>query len=151
MATTTTTTEGDRLEGDKETAKTVAVPVDAKKDRSVLDDPQTHTDFTANLDACVAQGTRDDMDATASGQAAVERVWIMSRPPGLGRGARPTVTARRAYVVLRHVQGQTVDPGEPVCETVCRPAVEDAAVATNDPSNRPAAVCSARCGYSKCD
>lgn len=93
---------------------------DAKAKRGApLEDPQLNTDFTYNLDSCVVQGSRNDRDTTATGQAVVERVWITSRPPRLGKGVEPTVTARRAYVMLTHVQGQMIDTGEMICKKVC--------------------------------
>lgn len=90
--------------------------------------PDTNADFTYNLDTCVVQASRDDRDAAATGPAAVERVWVVSRPPRLGRGVEPTVTARRAYVVLAYVQGRVIDDGEMVCKRVCtaaKPGQED--------------------------
>lgn len=74
-----------------------------------LKDPQLHTNFSYNLDACVVQGSRNDRDSTPTGPGVVERVWITSRPPKLGYGVTPTVSARRAYVILTHIQGQTID------------------------------------------
>lgn len=122
---------------------------------SALEDPQTHTDFSYNLDACIVQGSRSDRDETPSGQAVVERVWITSRPPALGHGVQPTVTARRAYVMLSHVQGQMIDAGELVCKRVCdvtggggRPNDAVNTAAAKNP-NRQAVVCAARGG--KCD
>lgn len=91
-------------------------PEDEKK---IMADPQTHTDFSFDLNACVVQGSRDDRDEITSGPGVVEHVWIMSRPPRLGRGVEPTVSARRAHVMLTHVQGQMIDTGEIVCKKVC--------------------------------
>lgn len=85
----------------------------------VLEDPQLHTNFSFNLDACVVQGSRRDRDSTPTGPGIVERVWITSRPPRLGHGVTPTVSARRAYVMLTHIQGQTIDTGDMVCKKVC--------------------------------
>lgn len=96
--------------------------------RTKVVEPNTNTNFTYNLDTCVVQASRDDRDAAATGPAAVERVWVVSRPPRLGRGVEPTVTARRAYVVLAYVQGQTIDDGQLVCKRVCttaKPGQED--------------------------
>jgi len=93
---------------------------DAKSKRAApLEDPQLNTDFTYNLDSCVVQGSREERDTTATGQGVVERVWITSRPPRLGHGVEPTVTARRTYVMLTHVQGQMIDTGEIICKKVC--------------------------------
>lgn len=86
---------------------------------AAMEDPQLNTNFTYNLDSCVVQGSRGDRDMMCTGQGVVERVWITSRPPRLGRGVEPTVSARRTYVVLTHVQGQMIDTGEMVCKKVC--------------------------------
>lgn len=80
---------------------------------------QTNEDFSENLSACVVQASREDRNVAPTGPGAVERVWIMSRPPRLGRGIEPTVTSRRAYVILTHIQGQMIDEGELVCKKVC--------------------------------
>lgn len=94
---------------------------DGKKKRPEPEAARTNRNFTYNLDSCVVQGTRDDMDAIPdSGQAVVEHVWMMSRPPRLGRGVEPTVTARGAHVMLGHVQRQTIDTGDLICKRVCR-------------------------------
>lgn len=87
--------------------------------KSTVDDEWTNTDFSDNLSACVVQASRQDRTAAHTGPGAVERVWIMSRPPRLGRGVEPTVTSRRAYVMLSHIQGQMIDEGELVCKKVC--------------------------------
>lgn len=87
--------------------------------KAAMVDPQMHTDFSYDLSACVVQGSRDDRDEIATGPGVVEHVWIMSRPPRLGRGVEPTVSARRAHVMLTHVQGQMIDTGEMVCKKVC--------------------------------
>lgn len=121
---------------------------DGKKKRSVMEDPQTHTDFSFNLDSCVVQGSRDDVDATPTDQGVVERVWIMSRPPGLVRGVQPTVTARRAYVMLKHVQGETMETCDLVCKKAC---TTYAGTRGEDADNQQAAACSARGGNSACD
>lgn len=91
----------------------------SKRTAAPLEDPQLNTNFTYNLDSCVVQASRDDRDTTPSGQGVVERVWITSRPPRLGHGVEPTVSARRTYVMLTHVQGQMIDTGEMVCKKVC--------------------------------
>lgn len=91
----------------------------SEKKRLKTTDLQLHKNFSYNLDSCVVQGSREDMDSTSTGQGVVEQVWIMSRPPKLGRGVEPTVTARRAYVMLTHIQGQMIDAGELVCKKVC--------------------------------
>lgn len=91
----------------------------SKKKHHMINDAQVHKNFSYNLDACVVQGSREDMDSTPTGQGVVEQVWVMSRPPRLGRGVEPTVSARRAYVMLTHVQGQMIDAGELVCKKVC--------------------------------
>lgn len=96
---------------------------DKKRAARRTEDPQTHTDFSYNLDACVVQGSRRDRDTAAGGPGVVERVWVTSRPPKLGRGVEPTVSARRAYVMLTHVQGQQIDTGELVCKKVCTTVV----------------------------
>ncbi|XP_050527852.1 uncharacterized protein LOC126897946, partial [Daktulosphaira vitifoliae] len=91
-----------------------------KKNPTVqIQDPQTHNDFSFNLDACIVQATKADREAAKSPPGVVERAWIMSRPPTIGRGVEPTVTARRAYVMQTHVQGQMIDTGELVCKKVC--------------------------------
>jgi len=125
---------------------------DERLQRSAMEDPQVHTNFSYNLDACVVQGSRDDRDATKTGPGVVERVWITSRPPRLGRGVEPTVTARRAYVMLSHIQGQMIDTGELVCKRVCTASggggQEDDAVnvaAAKNP-NRQSTACNARGG-----
>lgn len=92
----------------------------AKSRHLVAEGTRTHKNFTCNLDACVVQGTRDDMDSMPNGQSVVEHVWMMSRPPKLGRGVEPTVTARGAHVMLNHVQGQMIDTGDLICKRVCR-------------------------------
>ncbi|VVC26670.1 Hypothetical protein CINCED_3A020490 [Cinara cedri] len=84
-----------------------------------LEDPQLHKNFSYNLDACIVQGSRNDRDTTPTGPGVVERVWITNRPPRLGHGVMPTVSARRAYVMLTHIQGQTIDTGDMVCKKVC--------------------------------
>lgn len=111
------TTEGTSM-ADKRVVKSGAADRGLKS-RNPMEDPMTHTNFSCNLDACVVQASRYDRDSTPAGPAVVEHVWIMSRPPKLGRGVEPTVSARRTYVMLTHIQGQTIDTGDVVCKRVC--------------------------------
>jgi len=92
----------------------------SKNKHPALEASRSNKNFTCNLDSCVVQGTREDMDSVQTGQGVVEHVWMMCRPPKLGRGVEPTVTARGAYVMLNHVQEQMIDTGDLICKRTCR-------------------------------
>lgn len=116
--------------------------------KSTACDEQTNTEFSNNLSACVVQASRHDRKVAPTGPGVVERVWIMSRPPRLGRGVEPTVTSRRAYVMLSHIQGQTIDEGELVCKKVC--TVSGGGKKDADATKATNPTCS-RGGNGKCD
>lgn len=121
-------------------------PVDRRK---LLEDPQMNTDFTFNLDECLVQASRCDREAMPTPPGVVERVWVTCRPPRLGHGVEPTVSARRAYVMLTHIQGQMIDTGELVCKKVCKPANEAVNISASKNPNKQNAGCASRGGICK--